>query len=449
MSKKKGLFSKLTATQIILLSFFSVIAIGTFLLSTPLAAHSGKWSSFSTALFTAVSATCVTGLTVVETASYFTVFGKVVILCLIQIGGLGIMTVISLFSLILARSSSLKNRNIAMQATGAITYYDVRSLLVMIILGTAVCELVGAALLSIRFIGVYGVGKGIAQSVFLSVSAFCNAGFDIIGGASLTDFYFDPLVLLVISWLVISGGIGYVVWHDFAKNGFKLKNFSLHSKIALSMTGALLLFGTAAFMLTEFNAAYRGDNFWQMLLNAFFQSVTLRTAGFYSVDQAKISESGVLICYLLMLIGGTSGSTAGGLKTTTFAVLLFSFFATLRRENDVVVFRRKIPSQIIKVAFSIVLSYVLLLIASIVSILLIENGAPGMNLENVTFEAISAIATVGVSRGITANLHVASKMILTVLMYMGRIGGLTFILAFSAPKPTLTTTRPKENILIG
>ena len=449
MEKRKGFFSKLTVTQIIILSFLSVIAVGTLLLSFPFSAASGQWTDFTTALFTAVSATCVTGLTVVETATYFSVFGKIVILLLIQVGGLGIMTIVSMFSVMFARSSSLKNRNIAMQSTGAITYGEIKGLLAMILAGTAIFEIAGAAILAIRFTNLFGVGEGIKQSIFLSVSAFCNAGFDIIGSESLASFAADPLVLLVVAWLVVTGGIGYIVWLDVIRNGIHVRKYTLHSKIALTMTGSLLLIGTGAFLLTEYNGAYGAFSFPQKLLNAFFQSVTLRTAGFFAVDQASISDSGVLVCYIFMFIGGTSGSTAGGLKTTTFAVLLLSFIASLKRDQNVVVFKRKISSQITKVAFSIAFAYLSLLFVAIIAILMIESGGDGMNLQNITFEAISAIATVGLSRGITPHLQIASKIILSALMYMGRIGGLTFMLAFSTPKPILTTTRPKENILIG
>ena len=449
MKDRKELLSKLNATQIILLSFFTVIALGTLFLATPLSSKSGEWTDFTTALFTAASATCVTGLTVVETASYFSTFGKFVILALIQVGGLGIMTIISMFSVMFSRSSSLKNRNIAMQATGAISYSEVRGLLAMILIGTAIFESAGAALLSIRFTQIYGVADGIKQAIFLSISAFCNAGFDIIGSSSLSAFYSDPLVLLIVSGLIIMGGIGYIAWFDFIKKGFKIKNYSLHSKIALSVTGVLLVVGTLAFLFTEYNGAFGDLTFPEKLLNAFFQSVTLRTAGFYAVDQSAISESGVLICYIFMFIGGTSGSTAGGLKTTTFAVLIFSFIASLKREEQVYVFKRKISANIVKVAFSIAIAYLVLLFISTVAILSIEGGAEGMTLQNVVFETISAIGTVGLSRGITPHLSVASRIIITLLMYMGRVGGLTFMLAFSTPKSVKSTTRPKENILIG
>lgn len=449
MKKKIGeFFAKLSPPQIITLSFATMIFIGAVLLVLPFSSAEGQWTSFVTALFTATSATCVTGLTLVETGTYFSLTGKIVILCLIQLGGLGIMTIVSLFSVIFVRTSSIKNRNIAMQATGAIAYNEIKGLLGRIITGTFIFELIGAGLLTIRFIPQYGVRDGIWISVFTSISAFCNAGFDLFGTGSLMTYSADPLVMLTISFLIIMGGIGYITWYDVTRKGFKFKYYSLHSKIALTMAGALLLFGTVMFMLTDYNKAFAGQGFFQTLLNAFFQSVTLRTAGFYSVDQATLSNGGVLVCYILMFIGGTAGSTAGGLKTTTFAVIFFTYIANVRHSEDVVAFKRTIPSQTVKSALSIALSYLSILFIATIVILSIDGTKDGVTTQNVLFEAISAVATVGVTRGITATLSIASQLVITFLMFVGRIGGFTFVLLFSSLNPK-TTTRPKEDLLIG
>ena len=447
--KNKSVLYKLSVTQIILLSFMAVILIGTALLCAPFSSSRNEWTDFVTALFTATSATCVTGLTVVNTAGYFSTIGHIIILALIQVGGLGIMTIISVFSVLLSNSSSLRNRNIAMQATGAINYSEIKALLKKIFLGTLSIEFIGAALLSASFIPKFGFLKGIKTAVFTAVSAFCNAGFDVFGDSSLSQFVFDPFVTLTISLLIITGGIGYICWSDFIKHKFRFKYYSLHSKIALTTAAALLLLGTGLFMFTEFSAAFGDMNFAEKLLNAFFESVTLRTAGFYTVDQAKLSDGGVLIAYILMFIGGASGSTAGGLKTTTFAVLIISFISTLKNKEHVEVFKRRIPDGFVKAALSIVMAYIILLATAIIIILSIDVGVRGITLKNVTFEAISAIATVGVSRGITARLSVASKITLIMLMFMGRVGGFTFMLAFTKTRQTPATIRPKENILIG
>ena len=443
----RGFISKLNPTQIILLSFATMITIGAILLVMPFSSKSGEWTDFITALFTATSATCVTGLTLVETGTYFSLFGKIVIITLIQLGGLGIMTIVSLFSVMFVRSSSIRNRNIAMQATGAITYSEIKALLWRIVTGTVLFELIGAALLTIRFIPQFGVERGILISVFTSISAFCNAGFDVFGGGSLLLYNSDPLVMFTISFLIIMGGIGYIVWYDFTRKGFNFESYSLHTKIALTMTGILLAFGTIAFMLTEYNAALSGLSFPKKLMNSFFQSVTLRTAGFFSVEQSTLSNGGVLVSYVLMLIGGTAGSTAGGLKTTTFAVIVFTFIANLKRTDDVVVFKRRIPSNTVKAALSITTAYISILFISTVAIITIDGGG-AITTQNVLFETISAVATVGVTRGITASLSIASKLIITFLMFMGRIGGFSFVLAFATPKQK-AATRPKEDILIG
>ena len=449
MEGKKRAVLRLSVAQTIIISFVTVILVGTLLLCAPFSSASGEWTDFSTALFTATSATCVTGLTVVTTASYFSLAGQIIILCLIQVGGLGIMTIISIFSVLMRSSSSLRKRTIAMQAAGAISYSEIKALLRRIFLGTFIIEIIGASILAARYIPEYSVAKGIKYAVFTAVSAFCNAGFDVFGSDSLTRFSADPLVLFTISFLIILGGIGYICWFDFTKHRFKFSHYSLHSKIALTMAGFLLVFGTAVFTFTEYNAAFSEMPFAQKIMNAFFESTTLRTAGFYTVDQAKLSEGGVLTAYILMFIGGASGSTAGGLKTTTFAVLMFTFIANLRNDERVVAFKRRLPLSTIKAAFSIVFAYVSLLFIAVIAILAIETGKTGMTMQNVLFESISAIATVGVTRGITADLETASRLIITLLMFAGRIGGFTFMLAFTGAHERTATLRPKENILIG
>ena len=449
MGEKKRLFQKLSPTQTILFSFIAVILLGTLLLCMPFSSESGEWTSFVTAFFTATSATCVTGLVVVQTSTYFSLAGQIIILCLIQAGGLGIMTIFSVFSVMFAHSSSLRHRNIAKQAAGAINYDGIRSLLFRVFIGTFLIEVIGAAVLCIRFIPEHGVKIGIKYAVFTSISAFCNAGFDIFGASSLVPFNADALVMLTIAGLIILGGIGFIVWMDFTKHRFKFAYYSLHSKIALTMTGALLTIGTALFLFTEFDAAFAEMTFPQKLLNAFFQSTTLRTAGFSAVDQAELSDGGVLLSYFLMVIGGSSGSTAGGLKTTTFAVIVFTFIANLKRNEHVGAFKRRLPTETTKAALSIVMSYAAILVIATLAILSIDKNTPNANLSNVVFEAISAIATVGVSRGITASLSVASKLILVLLMFVGRVGSFTFMLAFARPSAVSTILRPKENILIG
>ncbi|MBO4572597.1 MAG: Trk family potassium uptake protein [Clostridia bacterium] len=449
MAKKGKIKGKSNYTTVILISFLLVILVGAGLLCLPFAAASGTPTDFTTALFTATSATCVTGLVVTDTAAHWSIFGKIVIIALVQIGGLGIMTIISLIAIIFAKNSSLRSRTLAMQAAGAVSYQDVKNILKTIFIGTGSFEFVGACVLSIRFIPRYGFLKGVAFSLFHSISAFCNAGFDIFGtenGSSLTQFSSDPLVLITIAVLIIVGGIGFIVWSDIKKHGLHLKRYSFHSKIALTTTLLLITLGSAALLFTEYDASFGKMDLGVKIMNAFFQSVTLRTAGFSAVDQATLSPSGTVISYFLMFIGGTTGSTAGGIKTTTFAVLVLTLVAIVRRRNEIVVFKRKISDKSIINACSIAFVYIAAVLASIVAVCAAENGA---TVSDVTFETISAIATVGLSKGITPHLSVLSRYVLIVLMFVGRIGGLSFMLAFSNAKTTKTTERPTETVLIG
>ena len=445
--KRKGKRS-INYTSIILLSFLLVIIVGAGLLTLPISSKSGDWTDITTALFTATSATCVTGLIVVDTGTFWSPFGKIVILILIQVGGLGIMTIISLIAIIFAKNSSLHSRSLAMQAAGAVSYHTVYDILKVIFIGTAVCEFTGACILSIRFIPKFGVWRGIWFSVFHSVSAFCNAGFDVFGtsnGSSLTQFASDPLVLITIAALIIIGGIGFIVWGDVIKHGIHFKLYSFHSKVALSTTVALLLIGTGTMALTERNSAFEGMTIAEKILNAFFQSTTLRTAGFASVDQADLSSGGTVISYILMFIGGTSGSTAGGVKTTTFAIFVLTVITTIARKNDIVVFKRRIADKTIKDACSIIFIYLLNVIVATIAICTID----GFTTADTLFETVSAMATVGLSRGITASLSTASRYIIIFLMFVGRIGGLSFILAFSSTKKSQSTDRPTGPVIIG
>ena len=448
MKKKVKIKAHLNITTIILLSFLLVILVGAGALCLPFSSATGSWTDFTTALFTATSATCVTGLIVRDTASFWSPVGKVIIILLIQIGGLGIMTIISIIAMVFGKNASLRTRTIAMQTAGAVSYQSVKNTLKTIFVGTAAFEFTGAAILSIRFIPKFGLGRGVVFAIFHSVSAFCNAGFDIFGlenGASLAQFSSDPLVLITISLLIIIGGIGFIFWSDVAAHGVHLKKYSFHSKIALMMTLILLSVGSVGLFVTERNAAFSEFDLGTQMLNAFFQSTTLRTAGFAAVDQASLSPAGTFISYVLMFIGGTAGSTAGGLKTTTFAVLVLTAITTLRRRDDIVLFKRKVAQKSVRDATAIGIIYLTAVVVSTIFICAFDS----LPTKDVVFETISAVATVGLSTGITAALSVASKYVIILLMFAGRIGGLSFMLAFSAANKPLTTERPTETILIG
>jgi len=442
---------KLTYTQIIVLSFFCLILGGAFLLCLPISSREQEWTPFIDALFTATTASCVTGLVVVDTYTHWSPFGQALILCLIQIGGIGVMTSISLIALFLKRRISLGERRLIMQSAGSLQIAGIVKLLRRIFIGTAIIESCGALILSFVFCPRMGFFPGLWNAVVHAVSAFCNAGVDLMGKygpySSFTTggLQFNPVVNLTIMGLIIVGGIGFVVWTDIARHKLNFNKYEVHSKIALLMTAALLVGGTVLFFIFEYNHAFRGFTFWQKLLAAMFQSVTPRTAGFNTIDLTTLSDSGKLLTTILMFIGGSPGSTAGGIKTTTFAVLLLSAFAASRRYGSVTVFRRRLDDKTIVQASSIITVYFACLFVAISIICAIEP----FSFMEVLFETVSAIGTVGLSLGITPELMLPSKLILILLMFMGRVGGLTLMLVLAERRINIPISRPTTQILIG
>lgn len=439
---------RMSPTRLIAFGFLMVILVGALLLMLPVSSK-GAPVSFLDALFTATSATCVTGLVVLDTFTSWTGFGQVVILLLIQIGGLGLMTVITLFSFALGKRLGLYNRIVLMQSAGNMTLSGIGSLMRRIIPFTFVIEALGAALLAIRFIPEFGFGKGLWFSAFHSVSAFCNAGFDLMGGrapfSSMTHYVADPLVTLTLSALIIIGGLGFLVWRDIRNQGLHFSKYQLHTKLVLVSSAALLLGGWLLFLIFEWNAAMEGLTVPQKLLAAFFQSVTPRTAGFNTLDLTKLSESGNLLTNVLMLIGGSPGSTAGGMKTTTVAVLLLCTWTSARGRRRDHAFRYSLDRDMLRQAASIVMIY---LTMAIVAILLLCAMEP-VTIKQAMFEVNSAIATVGCTLGITPQLGVASQILVILLMYVGRLGGLTFTLIFARQRPEPPIDRPTGKLLIG
>ncbi len=459
MAKRKF---KLPAAAMVAISFFAIICVGTAFLCMPFATRDNS-VNFLTALFTATSASCVTGLSVADTFSYWSYFGQAVILLLIQIGGLGFITIISLFMLYVKKHTSLSQRKLVMQSAGSVDLASIKGLVKYILLGTLIFEFSGAFLLSISFIRVYGWGLGIWQAIFTSISAFCNAGFTLTdavtksgaaGGASLTGFVSDPLVNIVIMLLIIIGGIGFFVWGDVVHHGINVKKYSFHSKVVLTVTGVLIILGWALFMAFEWNnPATLGDKgVGTKILGSLFMSVTPRTAGFASIDYGEMSGAGNALTMVLMLVGGSPGSTAGGLKTTTLAVFLLSTLATARRKDEVHLYNRRFENDASHQSGAIVCIYILVTILSTMIICAIEGaGIVGktVSLEEVVFEVVSAVGTVGLTQGITAGLHAASKVILVLLMFFGRVGGFTLVLVFSGEKKPVTISRVAERIIVG
>lgn len=440
---------RLTQTQLIVFSFLCIILIGSALLCLPISARSGNFTPFTDALFTATSATCVTGLIVADTYTNWSLFGQIVILCMIQIGGLGFMTMVSMFSVFTKKRIGLTERNLLIQSAGTIRTSGVKELIRRVLLGTLIFEGTGAVLLSIRFIPQFGIIKGIYYSVFHSVSAFCNAGFDLMGTnkvfSSFTAYKGDILVNLVLMALIIIGGIGFFVWSDIAKHKWHFKRYELHTKIVLVTTGILIFGGAVLFYILERNASLSGLTTAEKIIASFFGSVSPRTAGFNTVDLSALSDSGSMLTNILMVIGGSPGSTAGGIKTTTLAVLVLSIIASAKKDNEITVFKRSLDDSTVKQAASVLFLYLATLLCSVILICAFEP----YGLKEIIFEVSSAIATVGLTMGITTELSAASHLILTFLMFFGRVGGMSFMLMLSERKSYVPLKRPKDKILIG
>lgn len=431
--------------MIIGLSFLFVILFGAVLLNMPEASISGERIGFVNALFTASSATCVTGLIVVNTASYFSVMGKAVILVLIQIGGMGTMVLFSLIAMLFNFKIGLKERILIKEQLNQDTLTGLVKLTKSVIKISLFIELVGAIVLSIRFIPIYGMEKGIAFSVFHSISAFCNAGFDIIGN-SLMSYPTDLILNLTISILIILGGLGFTVFRDILRKK-SIRHTSLHTKMVLIVTSILLVIGTILFYLIENEgtlANYVGTEKW---LISFFQSTISRTAGFNSVDMASVHYSTAVILMILMFIGGSPASTAGGLKTTTFGVILATTISVCKGERDVVFLKRTIPRDTVSKAIAIAVIYLGAVIIATLLITIVEVDK--FNLLDVLFESISAFATVGISRGITPELSTASKIIITVSMYLGRVGPATLAVAIMKSRKTILYKYAEGDIVVG
>lgn len=444
--KEKHPILRLSFTKIVFFGFALLIVAGGLLLMLPFATVEGEETTLFGAMFTATSATCVTGLVVYDTGTHWTLFGKAVILFLIQIGGLGFVTIISLFFLMMKRDVGLRQRMLVMQSTGALEMGGILPYVKRIAKGTFFFEGCGAVLLATSFIPRFGVAKGIWYSVFHSISAFCNAGFDLLGGFnSFVGYNGDLVVIITLSLLILIGGIGFIVWADLHKNKFKFKKYRLHTKMVLVTSLSLVFGGAVLYFIFENDNSLQGLSAFEKATASFFQSVTMRTAGFNTVDFAKLSEGGSLVCILLMFIGGCPGSTAGGVKTTTFLVLLLAAVASARRKKDVFVFNRKLDRNDVLTATSISTLYMMIAFIAVVIIASLED----FSLTEILFEVFSAENTVGVTTGITRGLCTASRCVIMLLMFIGRIGGLTLALLFLEEAGSADVSRPTEKILVG
>jgi len=431
MKKKVIRGRAISPTRIIAITFAAIILAGTLLLMLPIASRTGQSNGFRTALFTATSATCVTGLVPFDTGSSWTVFGQAVILTMIEIGGLGFMSAASVVLFLFRRKVGLRQRMVMAQALSLNEMEGVVRLQKWVLFGSLTVQGIGALILFLRFLSQFGWGTALKWGLFHSISAFCNAGFDIFGaiepGKGMILFNADPIVCLTLMALVVVGGLGFFVWEEVVRVR-RFKKFSVYTKLVLITTGVLLLFGTVVFLLLEWsNPKTLGDMpVWQKLLNSAFQSVTLRTAGFASVDQGALTDGSKALSIVLMLIGGSSGSTAGGIKTVTVIVLLLFMWTRIRGRRTVTVFKRTIPGDKVVDAMTIIVIVVGLAFAGAI----VVCTTSGVSFTDALYETASALATVGLTTGITPELGILSQFMIIIFMYFGRVGVLTISLGF-------------------
>lgn len=429
-------------------SFLGVIIVGAFLLMLPVSTTSNQSMNFIDAIFTSTSATCVTGLIVEDTGSYFSYFGQIVILLLIQIGGLGLMTISTAFALFFGQKLTVKIESVMQNVMGETSRLNLFQLLKYIMGITLFFELIGAIFLFFTFKGLYpSIPQAIYYSVFHSISAFCNAGFSLFSN-NMESFTSNININLVISSLIIFGGLGFVVIMDIKKNFFRrggLKKLSLHSKVVITTTALLTIFGLVGFFISEYNSTMEGLSFGNRFLASYFQSVTCRTAGFNTISQSSLSFSSILLSVILMFIGASPGSTGGGIKTTTFAIMVLSIVSILTGKRNVSAFNRKISVDGIKEAVGLVgisLGFLMLLLFAL---FMVTTGT----FQEIIFEAFSAFGTVGLSMGFTSSLNAAGKIIIILLMYLGRIGPLTILYALAQRVVKKRINYLEENISIG
>ncbi|MBE6985216.1 MAG: potassium transporter KtrB [Ruminococcaceae bacterium] len=446
---------RLTTTQIILLSFLLVIMIGSVLLALPISSTNGTAVPYIDALFTATTSTCVTGLVTLPTFSTWSVFGQIVILILIQVGGLGVITIITGLMLLLNRKLGISDRLLIQDAFNLNTMSGLVKFVRKVLFGTLIIEGVGAVLYMLVFVPEFGP-KGIWISVFNSISAFCNAGIDIIADNSLCNYATNPLINTVTSVLVILGGLGYIVWWDVlrvvksrsSKNRKIFRHLTLHSKIAITVTTGLIFVGTILIFAFEYAnpLTIGGMSLFDKIQVSFFQSVTTRTAGFATIAQENLTNASAAVSMILMLIGGSPVGTAGGMKTVTIAALVCSAFATIRNKNGATLFGRRIPEESIKKAVAVVVMFLAICTASAV-LLMATSNASAMD---AVYETVSATATVGLSRNFTASLNTVGKLIIIVTMYFGRVGPISLAVALGSKNESQNViSEPTENISIG
>lgn len=464
----KKIFISFKDTQIIMIGFLITILLGTFLLMLPFSSEKGEWTSFVDALFTATSAVCITGLAVVTTSEYWSVAGQWIILGLIQIGGLGFMSLVTMFFIAVGKKITIRERNVIREALNINQHGGVVNFAKYIFKVTVIVELIGALILSLRFIPEFGFANGVFKGIFHAVSAFCNAGFDILGDRSLMDYSGDLLINFTIMLLIIVGGLGFPVaqdiiemfYHIFVKKfslSFSAGRLKLQSKIAIVSTGILIIGGFVCVFLFEHNNTGTIGNmsFGDKVIASLFQSITLRTAGFATIEQGSMNYTTKLISSVLMFVGGSPAGTAGGAKTVTVAILLIAVFSLIKGNDEITAFNRTIGFEMLQKALSVVIMMITVIIISVMVLslteaeLLIANGGK-FELLDIVYETVSAIGTVGVTTGVTPLLSSAGKIVIIICMYIGRIGPITLAIALSGKGKIKNNIHyPEGNIIVG
>lgn len=433
---------RFSSFRIIVFGFAALILLGALILMTPLASASGKWTDFLSALFTSTSAVCVTGLVVLDTGTYWSLFGQVVLLCLIQIGGLGIVTISIAISMAAGKKIGLMQRSVMSDSVSAPQVGGIVKMTKFILHGVVLIEGLGALIMAPTFIHDYGFLKGIWFAIFHSVSAFCNAGFDLIGNfSSLTRYGSNPVINITIMTLIVIGGLGFLTWADVIRHKWHVREYRLQTKIILVISALLIFLPALIFYFHDF-ASETGIT---RVLMSLFQSVTTRTAGFNTADMGKMSESGLFMMCLLMLVGGAPGSTAGGMKVTTFAIVIGNMMAVMSRKNATEIGNRRIAEETIKSASTIFVMYLTLLMAGTMIISIVDD----LDILPVMFEVSSAVGTVGITVGITPGLSAVARCVIIFLMYLGRVGGLTLIFAARARLKVYQAKLPEERVMVG
>lgn len=447
MAKKRK--KQLSQTQTIALGFLVMILIGTGLLMLPFSSRTGEVTHFWDALFTAVSASCVTGLIVVDTYTHWSLFGQIVIITMVQIGGLGFMTIGIFFSILLRRKISLRERGLMQESVNTLEIGGIIKLAGKILKGTVIIEGIGALILAIRFGFELGMLRGIYYGIFHSISAFCNAGFDLMGYQgeyrSLVSYSSDIVVNVTIMLLIVTGGIGFIVWDDITVHGLKFKKYMLHTKIVLTATVVLIFAGAFLFWILEREHILTGRGAKEQILCCLFASVSARTAGFNTVELGALTDAGKFLNVVLMFIGGSPGSTAGGIKTTTMVVLMMYLWSNIKHTYGCNLYGRRLDNESIVKASAVFCTNLFLATAAVLFIFAVQ----GLPAADVLMEVFSAIGTAGMSTGITRELTLPSRIVIMLLMYSGRIGSLSFALSFTQKRKTAPVQQPVERINIG